>query len=115
VPSLVIEPVDEGGPFFAATKAATIAAKVLVHSGMVFTEAARAHRHAATAESMHASTAKGREATAMEATTTLETTAMGNATSTAAPLGHGRPAERNGDHASHRNKRNRPHGSFLPF
>jgi hypothetical protein len=51
----------------------------------------------------------------MEATTTLETTAMGNATSTAAPLGHGRPAERNGDHASHRNKRNRPHDHSSRF
>ena len=110
--SFAVEPVDVGSPFLAATQAAAIAANVMVHREMASAEAMRVHRHAVN-PTTHASTVKTRGMKSpMETTTaTMETTTT-TATmepTAAATVGHGRSAQRNGDHADHRSKCNWPH------
>jgi hypothetical protein len=110
--------VDVGSPFLAATQAAAIAANVMVHREMASAEAMRVHRHAVN-PTMHASTVKTRgmkspmettTATMETTTATMETTTTATMEpTTAATVGHGRSAQRNGDHADHRNKCNWPH------
>jgi hypothetical protein len=110
--SFAVEPVNVGSPFLAATQAAAIAVNVMVHREMASADAMRVHRHAVN-PTMHASTVKTRcMKSPMETTTaTMETTTT-TATmepTAAATVGQGRSAQRNGDHADHRNKCNWPH------
>jgi hypothetical protein len=104
----------------AATQAAAIAASVMVHREMASAGAMRVHRHAVT-PTMHASTVKTRGMKSpMETTTaTMETTTAAMETATASTMktattapttvSDGCSAQRDGDHADHRNKCNWPH------
>jgi hypothetical protein len=103
--SFAVEPVNVGSPFLAATQAAAIAVNVMVHREMASADAMRVHRHAVN-PTMHASTVKTRGMKSPMETTTTTATMEPTA---AATVGHGRSAQRNGDHADHRNKCNWPH------
>jgi hypothetical protein len=87
----------------AAAQAAAIAANVMVHREMASAEAMRVHRHAVS-PTMHASTVKTRGMKSPMETATAST--MKTATTAPTTVSDGCSAQRDGDHADHRNKCN---------